>query len=191
LIKVIESCEEYETRLYSATQWVTSSSAPGDFMGAFWRLYSYIGGKNDQGKKMDMNMPVRIHVKLSEDDVDGTKVKEFMVSFYLSSTLLPDLPKPLDEKVFLEEEASRVTYVAHFSGMAKEKDWKDSRCRLMQALERDSKDYVRREYFSAGYDPPYKLWNRRNEMILIAETPAEIQSEEVEETREDDENDAK
>lgn len=181
LIKVLETCEDYETRVYDKSQWVSSSSPAGEFMSAFWRLYGYIGGKNDQGKKMDMNMPVRIHVKLSEDDVDGTKVEIFNVSFFLSSSLLPNLPKPLDEKVFLEQEDSLVTFVAHFSGMAKDKDWKDSRCRLMQALDRDGKSYVRREYFSAGYDPPYKLWNRRNEIILLAED----KPEEVEETKEE------
>ncbi|XP_031557365.1 heme-binding protein 2-like [Actinia tenebrosa] len=186
LIKVLETCDDYETRLYDKSQWVSSNAPPGEFMSAFWRLYSYIGGKNDQGKKMDMNMPVRIHVKLSEDDADGTKVEVFNVSFFLSSSLLPNLPKPLDEKVFLKQEDSRVTYVAHFSGMAKDKDWSDSRCRLMQALDRDGKSYVRAEYFSAGYDPPYKLWNRRNEMILLAaDDQADDQTEEVEKTKEE------
>jgi len=184
LIKVLDSCEEYETRLYDKTQWVSSKSPPGEFMGAFWRLYSYIGGKNDQGKKMDMNMPVRMHITLSEDDVDGTKVDDFVVSFYLSSSLLPNLPKPTDEQVFLEQEDRRVTYVHNFSGMASEKDWKVSRARLRAALERDGKCYMVREYFSAGYDPPYKLWNRRNEMILIADPQPDITEDEQKPTSE-------
>ncbi|KXJ29177.1 Heme-binding protein 2 [Exaiptasia diaphana] len=174
LIKVLETHDDYEVRLYEKTQWVSSKSPPGEFMGAFWRLYSYIGGKNDQGKKMDMNMPVRMYIKLSEEDEDGSKVDDFVVSFFLSSSLLPELPKPTDEQVFLEQEERRVTYVANFSGMATGKDWKDSRKRLMAALDRDGKRYVAKEYFSAGYDPPYKLWNRRNEMILIADPQPEL-----------------
>lgn len=169
LIKVLETCQDYETRLYDKTQWVSSKSPPGEFMGAFWRLHGYIGGKNDQGKKMGMNMPVRMHITLSDDDVDGSNVKDFVVSFFLSSSLLPDLPKPTDELVYLKQEERLVTYVDNFSGFATEKDWKEGRNRLRKALDRDKKGYVVREYFSAGYDPPYKLWNRRNEMICIAD----------------------
>ncbi|EDO39271.1 predicted protein [Nematostella vectensis] len=166
--RIIESFEGYEVRQYARSQWVSTKADPGEIMSAFWRLYGYINGKNDQSKKMSMNLPVRVHITLNENDTDGSNVKSCIMSFYISSEFLPEIPKPNDQAVFIEKDNSKVVYVCHFPGFAKEKDWKDTRKGLRQTLDKDCKRYATFEYYSMGYDPPYKLWGRRNEMVLVA-----------------------
>lgn len=160
-----ESCEDYETRLYEPTKWVstkTESSDLGDSMGkGFWKLFNYIGGKNEAKSKVAMTCPVRGTVTT----LDGDK-SEIVTSFFVDKS--KDCPAPTDETVFFQEQEETKVYVRHFGGFSNNNLYKEHLQALKDSLDRDGRCYVTGIYYTAGYDPPFRLWGRRNEVYVKA-----------------------
>ena len=57
----------------------------------------------------------------------------------------------------------------NFGGFAKEKDWRENYQQLKQSLDRDGKGYVKNKYVTAGHDPPFRLFGRHNEVLVLAD----------------------
>lgn len=167
--KVLESKEGYEVRLYENSQWVKTRFEEGNLENCsstgFWRLFNYIRGENEGGLKIAMTVPVNSHVDL---DDEGNCVG-FTVGFYIPTEHQANPPIPKDKAVFHETDEGRVMYAAHFGGFAKEKDWRENVARLTEALDRDGKGYVKNKYLTAGHDPPFRLFGRHNEVLLLAD----------------------
>lgn len=167
--KVLEKKQDYEVRLYERSPWVKTRFEEGNLencgSSGFWRLFNYIRGENEGGKKISMTVPVNSQIDLGDDD----KCIAFTMGFYVPAEFQANPPTPKQNTVFHETDESRVMYAAHFNGFAKEKDWLENVAKLKAALERDGKSYVKNKYLTAGHDPPFRLFGRHNEVLLFAD----------------------
>uniref|UniRef100_A0A2L2Y5V6 Heme-binding protein 1 n=1 Tax=Parasteatoda tepidariorum TaxID=114398 RepID=A0A2L2Y5V6_PARTP len=169
--EVISKTDDYELRSYPECQWVTLSihdKTPDDFSrDDFRRLFDYISGKNEASLSIDMTVPVVYHVSPVEE-----KAKDYSVSFFLPSKL-ESPPNPLDNDLALSETGAREMYVRTFGGMAKDADWKKEFETLKSKIENPD-DVDLSEYHRAGYDPPFKPFNRRNEVWIVKKTSSVV-----------------
>ncbi|KAL9981703.1 hypothetical protein ACROYT_G010444 [Oculina patagonica] len=167
--KVLESRDGYEVRLYEDSHWVKTRFEEGNLENCsstgFWRLFNYIRGENEGGKKIAMTVPVESRVELDDEG----KCKVFTMAFYTPAENQANPPVPKDETVFHEKVEGRVMYALHFGGFANDKDWRENEKKLKELLDRDGMGYVKNMYVSAGHDPPFRLFGRHNEILLVAD----------------------
>ena len=167
--KVLEHKDGYEVRLYEDSHWVKTRFEEGNLENCsstgFWRLFNYIRGENEAGKKISMTVPVESHVELDDEG----QCKVFTMGFYTPAEHQADPPVPKDKTVFHEKVEGRVMYALNFRGFAKDKDWRENEKKLKELLDRDGKGYVKNMYVAAGHDPPFRLFGRHNEILLMAD----------------------
>lgn len=183
--KVLESKEDYELRLYESSHWVKTRFEEGNLENCsstgFWRLFNYIRGENEGGHKLAMTVPVSSRVDLD----DGGKCVGLTMAFYTPAEHQGNPPVPKDNTVYHEADEGLVMYASHFSGFAKEKDWRENVDKLKESLERDGKGYVKNNYVTAGHDPPFRLFGRHNEVLLFADPQPSFETKkQAEETKE-------
>lgn len=164
---VIEDHKEYQLREYVASSWVTTSMNGVDYDTAgsrmFMKLFGYISGKNDKKETITMTCPVIVRVIPGQGP---TCENNFTMSFFNIPNVTP--PKPSEEDVYLSDLPKLRAYVRTFGGFASMKDWISEADQLAKALSADAK-YVTDFFYTGGYDAPFKLFNRHNEVWFIAE----------------------
>jgi len=158
----------YEVRKYPASKWVSTTLYVFDYDEAtgtmFRKLFNYIDGENDQGRKIAMTAPVTTKVTPgSGPNCEST----FTMSFLVPSALWDNVPKPTNRDVFLEDFPETTVYVRAFDGYANGMDFTMEAVAMAQAIG-DSSAYVQGHYYNNGYDSPYKFWDRRNEVMFVA-----------------------
>jgi len=147
-----------------------------------WRLIKYTQGHNDKKTNMKFHFPVFVQVDVtsSEDENDknnlitimATLPKEFQVS--LEKANPEEAPISADPDIKIDHIKSYKCYVRKFSGFATESDFKKETAKLVASLESEAKktgtnfNYKKSRVICLQYDPPYKLFSRRNEVILVA-----------------------
>jgi len=73
-----------------------------------------------------------------------------------------------DGTVFVDRMKEMTVYVRQFSGYARKfDDWRKEAVALGKALKAEDLSYVKEYYFTNGYDAPFKLLNRHNEIWFI------------------------
>lgn len=155
--EVIKTLGEYEIRYYPPAILATvemGGSYDASRNGSFGTLARYIFGGNEEKMQISMTAPVRV----SEAEQTMSFV---MPSRYTAS----QLPKPEDERVSLHTSDPQYVAVVRFSGWASDRKIEQMKERLAawisgQGLRHNS----RFEYL--GYNPPYQLTNRRNEVLV-------------------------
>jgi len=163
---VIETSEDYEVRSYDASKWVTTSltgvslDAAGYTM--FMRLFRYIGGANANGVKIEMTCPVITRIIPAPGPACESN---FTMSFFVSPKEGTP-PAPTDSTVYLSDKETMTVYVKSFGGFAKQADWIKHAADLADALP-EGTEHHKDFYYTAGYDAPFKLFNRHNEVWFI------------------------
>ncbi|CAK8694212.1 unnamed protein product [Clavelina lepadiformis] len=162
----------FEVRSYPAANWtVTSVTAPNfDVAGniAFWRVFRYIQGSNVEAMKMAMTVPVT--TEMPREDCPFCNVT-YTMAFYLPSKYQLAPPKPTDGLIRTEHRAPLTVYVRRFSGWANAQDWRTQASMLHDSLLENGvldSEVDRTRFYAVGYDSPSQLFNRRNEVWLIA-----------------------
>jgi len=89
----------------------------------------------------------------------------FTVSFYIPPKHQDSPPTPTGEGVFIEEFPEMTVYARGFGGFAKEQQWIDEARELSEKV--NNKNIQQEFYFTAGYDSPFKLFNRLNEVWFV------------------------
>ncbi|XP_077382905.1 heme-binding protein 2 [Festucalex cinctus] len=169
LFKVICKTDKYEARHYESAKWVSTTEYSWSMdiacMNAFMRLYYYIDGENVNGQKIQMTSPVV--VKIGEKKWFWEE-KEFTMSFLLSKEHQDNPPMPLDRRVFLSDTPPLNVYVRSYGGwMNSLSDCHHSDV-LMYDLMKDGAYFKDDCHFAAGYNSPMTMWNRHNEVWVIA-----------------------
>ncbi|XP_068198863.1 heme-binding protein 2 [Antennarius striatus] len=164
--------KDYETRTYQATKWVSVTlggmQLDEALSAGFRRLFSYIQGNNHNKVKVEMTAPVTGRV----DPGDGpTCDSHFTVSFFLPEEHQDNPPEPSDPEVFVEHRKEFTAYVRTYSGFSNEKMKREELLKLLESLQRDGVPHVEKPFYVAGYDSPFKLTNRRNEVWILKEEP--------------------
>lgn len=160
--------QDYEIRTYQATKWVSTTVSGMEMDAAtstgFSRLFKYIQGKNSKEVSVEMTAPVTCCV---EHGAGPACESQFTVSFYIPLEHQDVPPEPSDPEVFVEHRKEFTAYVRTFGGFAKEALKCDELKKLIESLERDGAEHVGKPFYTAGYDSPFKLTNRRNEVWVL------------------------
>jgi hypothetical protein len=132
----------------------------------FKRLFEYIDEGNALGVKIPMTSPVRVRV---EPSCGAFCKQNFTVSFFMPKEYQSNPPPPLDDTVFIEKDPP-ATYYVKSSGGFKVDDISVAHMAnsLAQELDAAGKSYDGKAWFVAGYDPPFRLSDRHNEVWFTA-----------------------
>ena len=158
--KVIKTNNKFEIRYYGNLLMVTTqvdkkvASSPE----LFYKLFSYISGKNLSAHEINMTAPVVL------DQKNGQTTS---MSFVLPQNLtLQSTPSPLDENLIISELNDLTVAVMTFSGFLNQSNISKHETLLKAWI--DSKQMkIIGSTRVAGYNPPYTLpFLRRNEIII-------------------------
>ena len=156
VIKLMDEVEirSYESAVFSSVK-MSSSTYEESASGGFRILAGYIFGGNDKGEKIAMTSPVIMEMG------DSMKMS-FMVP---SDKEVNDLPKPNDPRVYQEKKDSTIMAAISFSGWASDEKIQSHISELKAVLEKHQIAYEG-PFSYLGYNPPYQLVNRRNEVVV-------------------------
>ena len=149
----------FEIRNYKAALFTSIKLSKNDYKETsskgFSILAGYIFGKNDRNEKIAMTSPVSMSLE------DSTTMM-FMVP---SKFEKEDLPKPNQSSIQFKNEPEKTVAAIRFSGWANDEKIEKYKQELIALLEKEGISYSKRFYF-LGYNAPYELFNRRNEIIV-------------------------
>jgi hypothetical protein len=158
--EVIRSDNDFEIRYYPPAI-LASVEMGGTYdqsrNGSFGVLAGYIFGGNEEGMQISMTAPVRM------SETDG------MMSFVMPSHFqMGDLPKPNNKQVAIH--SSEPAYIAsiRFGGWANDKKIAEHKQKLVKWLD-DNKLKHNGKFEYLGYDAPFRMTNRRNEVVVSLE----------------------
>jgi len=158
--KVIHTEKEFEIRFYPSATFATIESIAKTYKElsnpGFRQLAGYIFGGNEANKQISMTSPVHM-------DVNDTASS---MSFVMPSNYdTSNLPKPNNTNVKISTSADEYVAVLQFGGYANDKELKANTAKLQKLLlDKGIKTFGHYRYL--GYNPPYQVFGRRNEIII-------------------------
>jgi len=169
-----EKKDGFEERCYPETTWVmTESEGPHgettSFKPMFMKLFKYIQGENEKKEKVDMTAPVAVSVTEKEGN---SSVLNIRMHFFVPPSQVASLPKPTRSDVNIVKYTPGCYYVHSFGGfvMGVGNKMLQKRKELEASLKKAGKDYDLSMLIYAGYDSPFRLIFRHNEVWLGAKT---------------------
>lgn len=159
---VISKIDDIELREYSPAIYasVTIENEKKDQNSSFRILAGYIFGGNEENQKISMTSPVH----MQENNIDGRKsstMKFVMPEKYQ----MKDLAKPNDSRIEIIKSNKKKYAAIKFSGYSNDSKIKNFSEKLKNILKRKSISFIDSPIY-LGYDPPYKFWNRKNEVLF-------------------------
>ncbi|MEA1886079.1 MAG: heme-binding protein [Bacteroidota bacterium] len=148
---------EYPELIMAST--IMGKSYGGNSGKGFSTVAGYIFGGNEKSEKISMTSPVVV------DMADTMKMSFIMPSKYE----MDDLPRPSNPKVELHKEKSKILAVLSFSGWANDNKLDEYKEMLSNELKKHNLIPLG-EYMYFGYNPPFKMINRRNEVAVEIES---------------------
>ncbi len=178
---VIQKNDTFEIREY-APYVVAQTQVSGTFDEtggkAFRILFKYISGENKQRSNIEMTAPVIQENTQDEgqkiqmtapviQEIDTANTQSTVYSFVMPEEFtLATLPQPLDERITLKEIPAKTVAVRVFSGFWGEKNYKENKSILLNALGKANIQTIGKASF-ARYNSPFSLWfMRRNEIMI-------------------------
>ena len=158
--KVIQEEEGFEIRFYPGVVMAKISSTSKSYKdlgsSGFRKLAGYIFGGNSENKQISMTSPVHMNI--------GDSVSTMAVVMP-SNFKKEDLPKPSNGEVVIENSQEEYVAVIQFSGFANNESIEENKVKLEKALKAKGLTYYG-NFRYLGYNPPYQLVGRRNEVIV-------------------------
>jgi hypothetical protein len=157
---IIKTGTDFEIRFYPSVTMATITTSAKSYKelgsSGFNKLAGYIFGGNDAKKQIAMTSPVHMDIN---DSISS-------MSFVMPSTYNADnLPKPNDASVNIKKTADEYVAAIKFGGFASDSDIKNHTETLKNALKAAGISYYG-NFRYLGYNPPYQLVGRRNEVII-------------------------
>lgn len=161
--RVVKKETDFEVRFYPSATFATIKSTAKNYRelssSGFRKIAGYIFGNNESSAKIAMTSPV--HMDINED--------ESSMSFVMPSEYdIKSLPKPNDAKVEIHESPSEYAAAIEFGGFANDVTISKYADQLKKLLEEKGIKAIG-HYRYLGYNPPYQLVGRKNEMIVAVE----------------------
>lgn len=157
--EVIKKFEGFEIRKYEPANYSyvsMSSKTYKESSGAGFRtLAGYIFGGNADNQKIAMTSPVEMEMK------DSITMKFMIPSEYS----LDELPSPNNSKVKFKQEDEKTVAAITFSGWANDAKIKEHIEKLKILLNENGIKHSN-EFSFLGYNSPFEILNRRNEIII-------------------------
>jgi hypothetical protein len=161
--RVVHTDKEFEIRFYPSAIMATIHSSAKSYRElsypGFRQLAGYIFGGNETGEKIAMTSPV--HMDLN----DSLSSMSFVMP---SSYRMENLPAPENAGVQLEKTPDEHVAVLRFKGYASDSRIRSYSEKLRKLLVEKQIPY-HGPFRYLGYDPPYKPFGRRNEIIVTVE----------------------
>jgi hypothetical protein len=157
--KVIKKFDKFEIRKYDPALFSSvklnkkgykESSSEG-----FGILAGYIFGANETNEKIAMTSPVGM-------ELGDTSKMMFMVP---KNYNLENLPNPNNPKIVFEKQEEKIIAAIRFDGWADDEKIEKYKSILINELVKEKLNYLDKFTF-LGYNPPYEVMNRRNEVIV-------------------------
>ena len=168
---VVNKTDKYEERKYEASKWVGTLVQDIDWQKAvnigFELLFAYISGANSAKEKIPMTAPVATQISPGQGPAC---VSNFTVLFFIPFAFKDNTPKPTNPNVTLVDLPEVTVYVISYGGYADDNTLAEEGTALYDDLKADGKkNFVTDPYFCAGYDPPYRIVGRHNEIWYLAQ----------------------
>lgn len=159
---ILRTYDDFEVREYDAANFsyvtLPSSSYKASSGTGFSMLAGYIFGGNESKEKIAMTSPVTMEM--------GDSIE---MAFMLPDGYeLDELPAPQNSNVSFKHEPGKTMAAIRFGGWASDERIADYTDRLKSALEREGIKYSGK-FVYMGYNPPFTLVNRRNEIAVEVE----------------------
>lgn len=152
--------KDFEIRFYPSVTVATVNSKAKTYKElsgpGFRKLAGYIFGGNETNTSISMTSPVHMDIN------DSISSMSFVMP---SSYNQENLPKPNDPNVVLQNTADEYVAAMRFGGFASDKDLLYYSDKLLGLLEEKGITPYGHARF-LGYNPPFQLVNRRNEIIV-------------------------
>jgi hypothetical protein len=161
--EVTKSFNDFEIRTYEASLFTSVAMSSDVYKKAsrkgFGILAGYIFGNNDKNEKIAMTSPVSMSIE------EDRMTMMFMVPSKLKKE---ELPKPNESRIVFKEEPAKTVAAISFGGWANDAKIASYKERLIVALKAEGISYSQQFYFF-GYNAPYEVFNRKNEIIVELE----------------------
>lgn len=157
--EVINSYDAFEIRKYEARLFTSVKLKSDKYESAsgkgFSILAGYIFGSNNKKEKIAMTSPVSM-------SLEDSMTMMFMVP---KAWKKEDLPKPNRSDIQFTEEPAKTVAAISFGGWANSEKIETYKEKLKAALTIEGIHFTNEFYFF-GYNPPYDIINRKNEIIV-------------------------
>jgi hypothetical protein len=168
--EVIRKEKAFEIRFYPAATMaiITSNLKSYSDLGSsgFGTLAKYIFGGNSEKKQIAMTAPVHMEVG------DTVSTMAFVMP---AKYQMGDLPKPDNAKVIIKTSEPEYVAVIQFGGFSSASKIEKHKAILEKALQEKGLSYHGNFRF-LGYNPPFQLFGRRNE-VIVALDASEIEQQ--------------
>ena len=160
---IIKTYKDFEIRTYQASLFTSVKIQTDNYKQAsskgFSVLGGYIFGKNENKEQIPMTSPVAMTLEK----------KEMTMLFLVPEKFTKEnLPKPENTKIeFIEIPEKKVAAIT-FSGWASDKKIEKYKLLLIKLLDENGIKYANK-FSVLGYNPPYEVLFRRNEIIVELE----------------------
>ena len=156
---VLKAFDAFEIRSYESANFayvtMPEQSYKESSSQGFRMLAGYIFGGNETGESIAMTSPVTM-------SLTDSVTMMFMVP---SQYDMEDLPAPNDAEVKFKSEPGKTMAAIRFSGWANDEKIESYTQELKTLLEKEGIEHLN-NFSYLGYNPPYELTNRRNEIVV-------------------------
>lgn len=156
---VLKEYEGFEVRQYESANFAYVTMSPASYKenssNGFRMLAGYIFGGNQANQKIAMTSPVAMNT------ADSTTMM-FMVP---AEYKLEEMPMPNDSRVHFKNEPGKVMAAIRFGGWADDDRIERYTAKLTEKLAEANITHTGNFSF-LGYNPPYEIFNRRNEVVV-------------------------
>lgn len=156
---VLKKYDEFEVRSYPERIVATTVCGTGKYESnsgkGFRKIAGYIFGGNKSKQKIAMTSPV----KMTLDDT-------MKMSFYMPDEYeIKDLPEPSNEAVKIDKDKKQIVAAIEFGGWANQEDIDKYKKKLIKLLKKHKLEH-NNDFAFLGYNAPYEMVGRRNEIIV-------------------------
>lgn len=153
---------EYEASLFTSVT-IQSNEYRAASSKGFSILGGYIFGGNHRNEKIAMTSPVAM-------SLEDTMTVMFLVPKEMERE---NLPKPNSSAISFRDEPSKIMAAITFGGWANDRRIEKYKQKLVEELNTEGVPHTNR-YYIFGYNPPYDLLNRKNEVVVELEEGWEL-----------------
>ncbi len=160
---VIKSDPDFEIRFYPSATLATIQMNVKSYKelsnSGFRTLAGYIFGGNESRKNISMTAPVHMDIKDT-----GSSMSFVMPEQYTTE----NLPKPNNTDIVLARSEDEYVAVVTFGGYSSDEKIKANTEKLISLLQKNGIAH-KGNFRYLGYNPPYQLFGRRNEIIVTVD----------------------
>jgi len=157
--KVLKKYDEFEVRQYEPALFTSVQITNNGYADASSRGFSilggYIFGANERQEKIAMTSPVTM-------SMSDSMTMMFMVP---SEYDVEDLPKPENGNIEFKKIPARKMAAIIFGGWANDEKIEKYKQKLIKLLRKEGIQHTNKFHFY-GYNPPYEVINRKNEVVI-------------------------